>query len=111
MSLNNFLKFNKKIIFKKNQKKYFLITDRGRVVNTLFQSIYGGVINKKYNYGAKVILSSPNNMHQIFKSFGDVQFYKSSIFGSFNKEHIDNNIFDVYIKLWRRRLSIIKHRR
>ena len=106
MSLKNFIKYNKRIIFKKNKKKYFLIIDRGRVINTLFQSIYGGVINKKYNCDAKVILTNPNYMHQIFKSFGDVQFYKSSIFGSIKNIYFSIKGFFFVLK----NFTIIKKR-
>ena len=82
MSFEKFIKINKKIIFKKKTKKYCLIIDRGRAVNTFYQSIYAAVINKKFNFDTKVLLSSPPRMKSLFQSFGDIDFYNSHPFGS-----------------------------
>ena len=82
MSLKNFLKINKKIITKKNSDKFVLVLDRGRVPNALLLSIYAAILNKKYNFNVKTILTKKEKMKSIFESFGEMKFIKSSSLGN-----------------------------
>ena len=83
MNLNkSFIEGNKKIIHNFNTNKSVLIIDRGRYISAIYQSIYSGAINKKYKYNVKAIVKNKKKILPIYKSFGDVELYGSSILSS-----------------------------
>ena len=81
-SNKSFLERNKKIIYNFNTNKTVLIIDRGRYISAIYQSIYSGAINKKYKYNVKAIVKNKKKILPIYKSFGDIELYGSSILSS-----------------------------
>ena len=73
LSYSKFLRFNKKIIFKKKSKISTLVIDRGRFLSSLQASICASVKNKKNNHNIFTLISDPKNIKIIkfYKSFGE----------------------------------------
>ena len=70
---DTFVKYNKKIIFKKKNKYSTLIIDRGRFLPALQTSVFASIKNKKNNHNIYTLITNPKNKYLInfYKSFGE----------------------------------------
>ena len=68
---DTFIKYNKKIIFKKKNKYSTLIIDRGRFLPALQTSVFASIKNKKNNHNIYTLITNSKNKYLInfYKSF------------------------------------------